>query len=516
MQMKLERLRSGGGRRGAVILAISLVLTMIAAFGAVLMARTLLDQKRLNERRRDLWRAFHHAEAGIAQIQQWGGYHNQFTPDTTLFEAQIPPGLDVEDLLILSDESRYPVFAALSSDGITVSESQLDSMGIDGFITESGWYLGRITQISILPIDDIQSAVESHLTVDQYTDSNFVSTNSDDDNYAYFKVLSRAIASSGLEREVRAYMKPSPLALISSPGPLISLATASAFGNAKVHWGEAWSKTDFDMLNNSQVSYVLSDPDPLVAWRTEGMFNFPNNWNETATYQANRLHDKTADQPGLFPDGSGDWKDAFYQNVAADSLKFPDFGSKYEAFKKLAKANNRYYTSDAGGNIYRNGQLVDFYQAFTSKDPETPFELAFIDTIDQQPPAADGSNLADINIQGNNDIGDRIRGFYYFAANFKLGGVGSPASFNIENPVTSSDVTLQKIWLDGVIFAAGTLDMDGNAGVYGGILADGGFVGGGTPDVYYNAGLGDGLELELGNLGGPFTIVLQTNYTSDF
>lgn len=504
-------LRPARGRRGAVLLAIALTLTLVTAIGAVLMARTVLDQHRINERRRDLWRAYHHAEAGIAQIQQWGAYPSQFDPDTTLFEAQIPPGLDVEDLLILSDESRYPVIAALDSEGLTVTETQLDAMGIDGFVTESGWDLGRITRISILPLDDIQSSAEAHLTETEYRDSLYVSTNPDDDTYAYFKVLSRGVSSAGLEREVRAYLRPSLLALIASPGPLISLATGAAFGNAKVHWGEAWSKTDFDMLNNSQVTYALTDP--LVAWRSEAGFNWPSNWQESATYQAGRLHDKTADFPGLFPDGTGDWKEVFQQNMGAGTLSFPDFGGKYEDFKRLAKANNRYFTSDAQGNVYRHGQQIDFYQAFTSPDADAPFELAFIDTIDQQPPAADGSNLATISVSGNNEAGYRMRGFFYIAANFEVSGVGSPPSLGVESPLTSTDTTLQKIFLDGVIFAAGTLDMAGNAGVYGGILAEHGFVGGGTPDVWYNVGLEDGLELEKGNLGGPFTVVLTDNYS---
>lgn len=493
MQASFRRTR---GRRGAVVLAIALTLTLISAIGAVLMTRTLLDQHRVNQRRRDLWRAYHHAEAGIAQIQQWGAYPSTFQPDTTLFDEQRPADLDVQDLLLLEDESRYPVVAALDSTGLTVEESQLDAMGIDGFVTESGWNLGRITRISIYPIT---------------ASDTLVSTNPDDDNYAFFKVISRGISSSGLEREVRAYMKPTPVALIAAPGPLLSLSTATAFGNARIHWGEAWSKTDFEVLNNSQMQYALSDP--LVAWRTEGQFNFPANWNTSSTYQVNRLYDVNADRPGLFPDDTGDWKDIFFQNVPVGDLEFPDFISKYETFKKLAKANNRYFTSDANGNIYRNGQPVDFYQAFTSNDPDTPFELAFIDTIDQQPPAADGSNLATINIQGDNDIGDRIRGFYYFAANFKVGGVGSPAAYTTESPVTGSDVTLQKIWLDGVIFTAGTMDMDGNAGVYGALVADRGFIGGGTPDVYYNSDLEDGLEIQKGNLGGPFSVVLSDNYS---
>lgn len=495
-------------------------MVMITAIGALLMSRTLLDQKRINERRRDLWRAYHHAEAGVAQVQQWGAYHDTFLPDTTLFDEQRPPNPTNAELLLLEDESRYPVFAAMGSSGIVVTESELDAMGIDGFVTESGWSVGRITELALLPIDDVQSPAESHLTAAQYTDSLLVSTNPDDSNYAFFKVLCRGVSSSGLERELRAYMKPTPVALIALPAPVISLATASAFGNAKIHWGEAWSKTNFSVLNRSQLTYALSDP--LAIWRTEGLFEFPSNWSTSATYQANKLYDSgisgsnpftlpSVERPGLYPDGTGDWKDTLYQNIPSGTLDFPDFLSQYETFKKIAKANNRYYTTDSSGNIYHNGTIVDFYQAFSPNDPDTPFELAFVDTLNQQPP--DGTNLATIHISGDNDVGDRIRGFYYFAANFRVGGVGSPASLTVENPLTGTDTTLAKMWLDGVIYTAGTMDMDGNAGVYGSIVAEQGFIGGGTPDVYYNSDLADGLELSNGNLGGPFQVVISDNYS---
>lgn len=497
--MKLDGIRNRTNRRGAVTMTMALTLTMIVAISAVFMMRTLLDQTRISERRRELWRAYLHADSGIAQIQHWGVKPEHFTVDPDLFVEHRPAGLTAPELLALEDSTRYPEIADLPSGGIVVTESQLDAMNVTPFVSSEGWELGRITQISILPIED-----DDHAVVDGK-----ISKTTGDVNYAFFKIVSRGVASNGLQRELEAYLRPSPILIVASPGPMMSHNTAVAFGNAKIHWGEAWSRTDFDVISNSQLQYVMDDP--LVAWRTEGQFNWDSTWKTNGTYQANRLHSFTADRPGLYPNGEGDWKDVFYQNVAPDTLPFPDFGSKYEEFKTLAQANNRYFTTDVDGNVYHNGKVIDFYQAFTSTEEDLPFEMAFIDTLDGQPPMADGSNLASIDIQGNNGVGDRLRGFFYFCANFSVGGVGSPASFTTVSPISGETVTIEKIWLDGLLYSAGTADMDGNAGVYGAMVAEGGFVGGGTPNIYFNQGLKDGMEIENGNIGGPFTVVHSEN-----
>ena len=73
-------------------------------------------------------------------------------------------------------------------------------------------------------------------------------------------------------------------------------------------------------------------------------------------------------------------------------------------------------------------------------------------------------------------------------------------------------LVISKIFLDGLLYAAGTIALDGNAGVYGSVFADRGIVGAGTPDVYYNVDLADGLDLNNGNLGSVFRVVLVTNF----
>lgn len=481
--------------RGAAILAFALALSLIAAISAVLMAETLMDQRRINDRRRQLWRAFMHAEAGIAQVQHWALFPDSYTPDTDLWERV--SGATPAD--------KYPnLAAALDAGGFVVAESQLDAMGIDGFTTETGWNLGRIAQISILPIDPVNDPASVQTS--------------------FFKIVSLGQAANGVQREVTGYARLTPVLDIQLPAPLISLSTAAMQGNAKVHWGEAWSKTNFSVPPRNDMAYITSTPDTLVKYRTEAAFVDWNSW-QWSTTNTSRLYTNFMDQsidatlgrrPGLFPSGQGTWKDVFFQNVPTGVLDWPDFASQYESFKEIALQNNRYYTTNSSGQILKNGEVVDFYSTFSPQpyDPYAPIDLAFIDTTDGNPPASDGSNLATISISGNNPY-DRAKGFFYINANFKVTGVGNSPALTVLNPLTNQLETLdgnnEDIFLEGVIYTAGTLGMAGNAGVFGALVAEKGFDVTGTPNVYYNSDLADGLELGGGNLASPFRIQLHNN-----
>lgn len=469
-------------RRGAVILAFALGLTLIAGITSMLMARTLMDHKRINERRRDLWRAFYFAESGIAQVQQWALYPDQYALDTDLF-------MEVNETGSAAD--RYANLAtAIAAGGFTVSEQDLEDLAVGQFTTETGWDLGKIKQISIVPPDPANDPIPS-----------------------FFKIVAIGRSASGRERSVTGYADANPIIEIEIPAALISLTTANVFGNGRVFWGEAWSKTAFDVPNRSQMTYILNNPDPWAKYRTENVFNFPANWNTSATYQALRLYDKTADQPGLFPTGDGDWADVFFQNVPGGTLDFPDFLSNYQEFKDLALANGRYYTTDASGNIIDdNGNVVSsFIDEFgVASHSGTPHDLVFIDNPNGVVP--DGSfTLPTINIQGNgagNDLG--LKGVYYFAVNVDLAGVGTPPTLSMADP--DGNTASDNIWLNGVLYSAGDIEFTGNPKIFGSVLAENGFSGGGTPDIYYNADLADGMILDDGNVGAPFNIVLHNNF----
>ena len=72
-------------RRRGFILAVTFFFVMLTSIGALLLTRTLMDQQRLNQRRRDHQTAFYAAEAGVAQVLHWGNFPAEYTPNITLF-----------------------------------------------------------------------------------------------------------------------------------------------------------------------------------------------------------------------------------------------------------------------------------------------------------------------------------------------------------------------------------------------------------------------------------------------
>lgn len=309
---------------------------------------------------------------------------------------------------------------------------------------------------------------------------------------------------------------PTPTGIVQLPAAMINCNIGSSGGNVKVHWGEAWSKDGADMASKADLGYLSTadaNYDPWAKYRTEGDLIFPASWQWGS---GKDLYDPTRQQPGLAP-ASGDFANAFYQNLPAGTLQWPTFD--YQTFKDMAIAHGCYYGTDSSGNVYRSGikdaaHLVSsFLTEFGVADrASAPYNLVFIDTFNGLPPAANGSNLATISVSGT---GLGLKGVFWVGANFDAGGVGSPLPVSDAkdpngNPPPGGQ--LQKIFLEGVLYAAGTMSMGGNAGIYGSIVAERGYVGGGTPDVWYNFKLASGLELGNGNIGSVFKVAMRTNY----
>ncbi len=479
------------GRRGST-LAIALVLLALTSLALVWLADMLVNHQRLNRRKMELARAYYIAEAGVAQVMHWGNYPASYTLAPTLFERVLvyDPSETGSGLVNVTADPHeiFPNLSAALSGSYLITESMLDSLNVGQFTSEAETPIGRIVEIELLPAE-VGDPVS-----------------------CFFKIRSVGRSTSGLERTVLVYVNASPILSINLPAALFSFNVAAAFGNARVHWGESWTLRDFSMLNRSQMTYLRSsssDYDPWARYRSEGNIIFPSNW----TWGEGRdLYNPLRTQPGAAP-ASGQFADAFHQRLPAGTLSRPEFD--YQTFKEHALAHGRYYGTDAAGNIYRNGiktsanRVTDFMSEFGVPDRESaPYDMIFIDTINGQPPAADGSNLATINASGTS-VG--LKGIFYIGANFDASGVGSPFSLTGYNPDGDAS-TLQKIFTDGVIYTAGTCALAGNAGVYGSVVAQRGFTGGGTPDIYFNNELKKGLILDNGNAGSVFQVMLQTNH----
>ena len=379
----------------------------------------------------------------------------------------------------------------LTGGGMTVNASTLNALGEGQFTSDHGDSISRIDTIQILP------------------------PQAGDPIACLFKVISTGRSSNGIQRKVTAYMNASQLYTITLPAALLSYNVAAAFGNARIHWGQAWSKNDFNMLNNSQMDYMVSGSSGFDQWaryRTEGGINFPTNWH-WGTGQD--LYDASRPQPGLAP-ASGQYAGAFEQHLPAGTLQWPTFD--YQTFKDMALAHGRYYGTDAAGNVYRNGikdaaHRIDFLTEFGVPNRDTaPYDLMFIDTINGAAPRSDGSNMATINVSGN---GLGLKGVFWIGANFGGSGIGSPPFIlDAEDPNGTPPPSgkLSQIFLEGVLYAAGTVEMSGNCGVYGSVVAQRGFSGGGTPDIWYNHQLASGLQIGNGNVGSNFKMALEKNY----
>lgn len=487
-------------RRGS-IMATTLVLMTLAAVGTILMANTVMDHQRLNERRRDLWRAFNHAEAGIAQVQHWGMYPSEFSTDQTMFVETV---IEVDTTgVVTSDitfQSRFPgLYAAInaSSSGYIISESMLAGMNVGQFTSTYGHNMGSIQQIELLP-----PAGTDPIACD-------------------FKIRSTGTTPEGISKTILAYMELNSAITIKIPAALISFNTIGTNGNGKVHWGESWAKTNIQTNNRNHYDYLSSDPNAI--WRTEGLIDTWGNNVVTGPGTYGGWKVDTATNPdiniaNMYPldMGNGIYDSHFYQSVPSsvfDSLGgWPEFD--YATLKALAQAHGRYYSTDAAGNIYKDGvetaaNQIDFLSEFGVEDHSTaPNDLVFIDTIDGNPPAADGSNLASISVNGSNS---GLKGIFYVGAHFNGTGLNQGADGVVMESPYGTQVDNVSLFLNGVLYAAGICELAGGTNVYGSIITQMGFGGSGTPDIYYNQDLANGLIIGNGNIGSPFRVALHNS-----
>ena len=477
--MKNQKRHIIKSRNRGSILAITFFLCLLMAVAALWTARTLFDHQRTNLRRRDIARAYYAAEGGITQVLHWGNYPDDYDNLGTggLFYRDLNTGDFPNLTLSLASTAEYPL-------------SQ-DKYGI--FKSKYNYDVSRVKQITLIAPKSAEDPIP-----------------------CIFKILAAGTTPSGSERSILAYIQANPLGnfAIKIPAGLISMGTAAMVGNAKINWGESWSKLNFNMINLSQADYLnKTNPgyDPWAKYRTESQILFPSTWK--SGLGKDLYQETTRTNPGATP-ASGQYENAFEQFIPPGALQWPDLLSQYDEFKNLALSHGRYYSTDAAGNIYKDGvedpaHKVDFITEFEKADrASAPYDLVFIDTIDSKPPAPDGSNLATITSSGQNT---GLKGVFWIGANFTQTGTGTPPILIGAEKPDLTKVNLTGIYLDGVLYSAGIVNLGGNAGVYGAVVVQRGFSSNGTPNIYYNHKLKGGLEVPKGNVGSVFKIALQKN-----
>lgn len=467
-------------RKKGTILGVTLFLCILATMAALWMMKTLLDHSKTNKRRQDISRAYYAAEAGLFQVIHWGNFPKEYD---NLGEQ----GLFYRD----KHSGEFPNLTALFS---TQAEFPIPLYHLSSFTSKYKTPVSKIVKIVLIAPDPPNDPVP-----------------------CVFKVYSEGETNTGVKRRILAYLGANPLGKTSFRlgAALVSMTVAAMGGNAKVHWGESWSKGSFNLPSKSQLGHLdwtnFSTFDPWAKYRTEGYIIFGSTWKvgvgQDIYDPANRRF------PGTTP-ASGKYTFAFEHMIPAGTLQFPNFLAEYQNFKNQALLHGRYYGTDASGNIYRDGikdlaHKIDFVDEFEFANREAaPYDLVFIDTIDGTAPKPDGSNLATLTISGQTT---GIKGIFWIGANYVQTGTGNPSPLLAQRPDLVK-VQLENIYLDGVIYSAGTMNLGGNPRIYGAAAAEKGFVGSGTPDIYYNAKLKDGLDLPVGNIGSVFQTILQKNF----
>lgn len=346
----------------------------------------------------------------------------------------------------------YPALRTqLTSSGLDLNESALAALAVGSFTSDYHYNVGQLTRLQLL----------GHTASDPVD--------------CMFKIISTARSAGGIQHSVTAYITENtalnPLTL-SLKAALISFGDINFSGVGKIHWGEAWAKGSIIGADDSTVNPT----DGWINYRAEGQVN------------------------------SGATDPRFYSNVAPGTLNWPTFD--YQTFKKIAMTHNNYFYPKNGGWYTPGPNGTDVAANPFTRNSELN-EIIFLDTLDRQPPRADGGNLFDQHFTGNRS--NTMIGIYWFGGNVTFAGQGSPPGVAGTMP-DGTPQALTTISLNGVIYAAGTITILGNANIYGSAVAQRGFTAfTGSADCYYNSNLMNGIPLETGVTGSRLTIALQKN-----
>lgn len=446
------------GEKGAVLM-IAIVVVAIISVGLVCCLTYQKDLGKMGTRRREQMRAFYVADIGVQRVIHWFNHPEEYTPDTILFTKFS----DTESYFDSSDNTRFTSVIDVPSGLLPVVYDANNS------------YLGELVNLKLLPPDPTHDPIT-----------------------CIVKVESVGKSISGPPKTIMVYLNTSHTFEIECPAAIISELGADWGGQFNIHWGQVWAKLDVHLPNLSHVTMAFQQ-DQWLKLKTIG-FLFLENGNYadgTGNGSTTPLPESAANyfQPWLLSDPI---LTEIYQHQVENypDFYFPDFD--YQIHKDYAIQKGRYYGTDATGKIYRDGIIddthlvTDYHAEFDIPDADNgPYEFIFIDTVDKQPPAADGSNMCDIRFTGDCP---HTKGVFYCANNVFLGGSGSPP--NVTNAVDPNDniQTLVKVRHQGLFYVSGVFEQQGENTIYGSCVAKGGFGAGGCPEVYYD------YRLQYGNL----------------
>jgi hypothetical protein len=446
------------GEKGAVLM-IAIVVIAIISVGLVCCLSYQKDLGKMGTRRREQMRAFYVADIGVQRVIHWFNHPNEYTPDTVLFTKFS----DTESYFDSSDNTRFTSVVDVPSGLLPVVYDTNNS------------YLGELVDLKLLPPDATHDPIP-----------------------CIVKVQSVGKSISGPPKTIMVYLNTAHTFEIECPAAIISELGADWGGQFNIHWGEAWAKLDVHLPNIAHVTKAFKD-DQWLKLKTKGFIML-----ESGNYADGTNNGSTTPLPDTAPNYFQPWLttstylDEIYQHQVESypDFYFPVFD--YQTYKDYAILKGEYYGTDARGNVYRDGIIdqahlvTDLYNEFHIPDADNgPYKFIFIDTIDQQPPALDGSNMCQLKFAGNTP---HTKGVFYCANNVYLGGSGNPP--NVTNAVdpNNNTHTLVAVRHQGLFYASGQYDQQGQNTIYGSCVAKGGFGAGGCPEVWYD------YRLQYGNL----------------
>lgn len=507
-------------RRGTVLMTV-LILLVIGSIVSIALCQYMFSMMRLEERRADGLKAFYIAESGINRVVDFFNHPDEYpdsSPDSgeALAMMSVPsPSFTMAGFGTISLKSEPTEIASaiglspmLLANAITEPTLAEDSR-LFYYDKETGTFPNLETQLQ-----------NGNVTVDSEVYPEFNGQNglfgtvehiefqppaNGDPANCFARMSSTGVTSSGVRKTVSVFLfSGNPAA--SSPAALISKKGAEFSGNVSVRWGEVWIKERGTMPNWSKWgNYIDPNDNMWTGVKTNDLFVFKgsgvsdsNKYMDGSKSGLNDPITNPANPRYIDPSMAPAELDAYAGRLLQhQDLDFPEFN--YDSYKLLAQRRGDYYTTDANNKLYRrDGTLVaDIYNELWRADPSsTDNRFVFVDTIDKQPPRADGSNLATFPLSGNSP---HSRGLYYLNINLDASGMGNPPTMTVKDP-NGSPVQLAKVWHAGIIYISGNLHGVGNSVVYGSVIAERGISEAGTPSVYYDKRLSDSTFMPLNSL----------------
>ena len=302
-------------------------------------------------------------------------------------------------------------------------------------------------------------------------------------------------------------------------------------GGFGIHWGDLSANGSIVLPNPLTGKLSNSVDDPWLRVRTEDTLYYSN----TSRY----ANGQYASGYSTIPIGSAEphYYQPYLNAIPAapqnyehlyqhQSITLPAY--QYDHWRALFQAKNLpYYWADASGGIWGTdrepasptyGQAVLrsfdlWFSVFpTDSDYWDPYlQYAFIDTIDQQPPAADGSNMALIQSQAGQT---HSRGLIFVANNVEFKGNANPVANqdildeNGQQFVVRPDDTIpppSSFYVNhrGFFLSWGQITTSGKRTVYGAVFGQGNFAGTGTLDVWFDyrtEGLINAIDVPVANV----------------